>query len=143
MNGNPTQSFYQINNTIGVSTVVYCGYSALEINQRIIDEIQARADASGEIYEEKKPETFPGRAGDLVKFKENSPLFGFIAEIKRVDTGGRLMVELDKMLGSARDVAVSALDVGQIIHRPKDSASRPLEPTGRGIYIPASGGSLP
>lgn len=128
MNGNPKHSFYQINNTIGVSTVVYSSsYSALEIDPGIIGEIRGRADEHGEIHISKKPEECPLREGDMVKFKETSPLCGFIAEIKRVDTGGRLMVQLDKMLGSARDVAVSALDVGQIIHRPRDNtASRPL-----------------
>jgi hypothetical protein len=116
---NPKHSIYNINCTIGVSTVVYCGIEALQIPPCIIGELRGRADDSGEVHQEKPNTGFPGRHGDLIKFKETSPLFGFLAEIKSVDKGGKLMVELDKMLGTGRQVAVSVSDVGAIIHRVK------------------------
>lgn len=116
MDGGPNQSIYNINNTIGVATVVYCGYDALPIPQAIINHLRVMTDEQGEIpTEQDKPSRFPGRVGDRVKFKESSPLFGFIAEIKRVDTGGRLVLELDQMLGVAREVAAHQSDVGEIL----------------------------
>jgi len=111
----PGHSVYQINNTIGVSRVVYCGPQALEIPDEIIKEIKARGDDKGEIYLDEPDKDFPGRPGDWIKFVEAHPLFGFIAEIKRVDKGGRLMVEIEKILGAARELAISRTDVGGII----------------------------
>ena len=115
---NPNHSFYAINNTFGVSTVVYCGYSALSIPKMIITEIMDRADENGRIFldtEDKPP--FPGKAGDWLKFREGSPLFGFITELRRVDNSGRLVVQLNQMLGSDRLVTVHRDDVGEIIPR--------------------------
>lgn len=110
------QSIYSINNTIGVATVVYCGYDALPIPLAVINHLKGLGDAKGEIPTDKdKPAVFPGKTGDLIKFKDGTPLFGFIAAIKRVDTGGRLMVELDKMLGSQREIVVNQSDVGEIL----------------------------
>lgn len=145
---NPKHSFYQINNTIGVSTVVYCGYQALSISTTILDHFREKADERGEITIEQPSKGFPGRPGDLIKFKDTSPLFSFIAQIKRVDKGGKLMVELDKLLGSHRQVTVSASDVGEIIYRecdpgtPKGAHSRPLGPTSGKGQLFRKGGSL-
>lgn len=143
MTGAPNQSIYNINNTIGVSTVVYCGYEALSIPMFIIEELRGRTDKNGEIegLGDEKVKEFPGRVGDIVKFAETSPLFGFLAEIKKVDIGGRLMVKLDKMLGSARDVAVAASDVGEIVFR-DNKRSRPNGLSRGKPMVPANGGSL-
>lgn len=116
MDGRTNQSFYGINNTFGVSTVVYCGYGALAIPESIVEEIKDRADENGRIAldtEEKPP--FPGKKGDWIKFKEGNPLFGFIAELKKVDKSGKLVVKLDRILGEGREVTIHRDDVGQII----------------------------
>lgn len=114
--GNPKHSIYNINNTIGVSTVVYCGYEALSVPVAIINELRGRADANGEIPDESSgPRVFPGKVGDRVKFLEGSPFFGFMAEIRRIDTTGKLMIELDQMLGSQREILVNQTDVGEIV----------------------------
>jgi transcription antitermination factor NusG len=130
------QSFYTINNTIGVSTVVYCGYDALSIPESIIEEIRSRGDSDGRIWVkgDERPE-FPGKPGDKVKFSEKSPLFGLLAEIKRVDNTGRLMVQLEQLLGSTREISVSQADV--------ELVSTAIEPTSREDQLPGSGGSLP
>lgn len=135
----PGQSIYSINNTIGVSTVVYCGYEALSIPQAIVAELMRRADQNGEIEMQKGKEVFPGKKGDKIKFSESSPLFGFIAEIQRVDITGKLVVVLDKMLGSEREVLVNRADVGEIIKQNLDISSRP---EGLESGFPANGGSL-
>ncbi len=88
---------------------------ALEIPDSIIAELKSRADDTGEVHFGVKKPPFPGKIGDKCKFKETSPLFGFIAELSSVDIGGKLMVKLDKMLGSQREVLVSRADVGEII----------------------------
>jgi hypothetical protein len=86
------------------------------------------------VGDEGKPE-FPGKIGDRVKFSEKSPLFGLIAEIKRVDNTGRLMVQLEQLLGSTREISVSQADV--------ELVSTAIEPTSREDLLPGSGGSLP
>ena len=122
-------SFYNINSTIGVSTVVYCGYQALSIPPSIIQELKERANNEGEVYLGKKPEPpFPGKVGDKIKLAEHSPLFGLIAELRGVDKSGKLVVKLEQMLGAEREILISRTDVGAIISR-EDGASRPLEPT--------------
>jgi len=118
MTNRAKHSVYQINNTIGVSSVVYCGTGALSIPREIVEEIQGRGDGRGEIPLETAP-AFPGLPGDLIKFADHSPLFGLIAEIQRVDKDGSLMVKLDQMLGAERTVPVRSADVGAIIHRDK------------------------
>jgi transcription antitermination factor NusG len=134
---NPRHSIYQINCTIGVSQVVYCGWQALEIHPAIIGELQKRADEHGEVHVEQTDPVNPFQAGDLIKFKETSPLFGFLAEIKRVDKAGRLMVYLDKMMGASREIDVATSDVGQIVSRLQ---RKPIG--GRKKPSPAIGGSL-
>lgn len=120
---NPSKhSIYQINNTIGVSSVVYCGVEALAIPQVIVDDIRRLADPKGQLIREQEP-AFPGRPGDRVKFCETSPLFGFVAEIVKLDKDGKLMVKLDKLLGAERMFQIKSADVGAIIHR--DKPARP------------------
>lgn len=109
-------SIYQINNTIGVSSVVYCGMDALAIPQEIINDIKDLADDKGQLTRDQEP-IFPGLPGDRIKFCEASPLFGFVAEIMRVDKDGKIMVRLDKLLGAERIVPIKSADVGAIIHR--------------------------
>lgn len=143
MHPDRVQSIYAINNTIGVSTVVYCGYSALSIPLGIIAELKQRADEYGEIQvvKKKKPE-LPGMLGDGVRFAEHSPLFGLVAQLRGVDNTGKLVVELDQMLGSARSITVARSDVGAIISK-SDGTARPLEPTtGEEGHLPTNGGSL-
>ena len=118
MTGGPRQSFYSINNTIGVSTVVYCGYNAFEIPVKIIGELQERADESGEIdMGKKKIPDFPGKPGDKIRFSEKSPFFGLLAELKRVDINGRIVVELEQIFGASREISIKRTDVGGIIPR--------------------------
>jgi hypothetical protein len=115
---------------------VYCGYEALSIPENIIAELRGRGDSDGRIrgVGEKEPE-FPGKIGDKVRFSEKSPLFGLLAEIKRVDNTGRLMVQLEQLLGSTREISVSQADV--------ELVSTAIEPTEGESHFPAIGGSLP
>lgn len=139
MDGSTNQSVYSINNTVGVSTVVYCGYSALSIPEVIITELKGRADKDGEIDMGDKKPGFAGKIGDRIKLKEVSPLSGLIWQIRGVDKSGRLMIELENSMGAGRITADPSL-VGEILG---DSTSRPIEPTGREEPIPANSGSLP
>lgn len=127
LNGGKNQSIFTVNHTIGVSAVVYNGAEALCLPQEFMDELMSRTDESGHLLPEgeKRPQ-FPGEIGDFVGFTENSPLFGFIAEIKRVDSTGKLMVKLSKMLGAERTVEVDRTDIGAI-YRP-DGSPRAYEP---------------
>ena len=117
------QSFYTVNNTYGVYTVVYCGYDALPIPDGLISSLMENADPDGRMYRDSKEKPpFPGTKGDRIRFREGSPLFGFIGELQRVDKGGRLMVQLDKILGLGRQVSIDRSDVSEII--PRDGAPR-------------------
>ena len=141
MTGGPRQSFYSINNTIGVSTVVYCGYNAFEIPVKIIGELQERADESGEIdMGKKKIPDFPGKPGDKIRFSDKSPFFGLLAELKRVDINGRIVVELEQIFGASREISIKRTDVGGIIPR-ESPDQRPVEPTTQEDVLPANGGS--
>lgn len=115
-NGNPTHSVYQMNNTIGVSTVVYYGNMALNIPGRIMDELIGRADESGEIFVKKQPRPFPAKPGDKLKFAENSPFWGLVCELRRVDIDDRLVVCLDEMLGATgREISIKRSDVSSFL----------------------------
>lgn len=126
MDGSTNQSIYSINNTIGVATVVYCGWGALSIPQTIIDELQSRADKHGEIpmSQKGKPE-FPGQPGDKVQFKTGSPFEGLIAVLQGVDKTGKLVVELENSMGPGR-ITTAHTSVDLVREEP----------------IPANGGSL-
>lgn len=118
-----------------MSTVVYCGYEALPIPEGIITELRGLGDSQGRIALPGQDTGFPGKIGDRVRFSEKSPLFGLIAEIKRVDNTGRLMVQLEQLLGSTREISVSQADV--------ELVSTAIEPTQGESPFPANGGSLP
>lgn len=112
------QSIYAINNTIGVSTVVYCGYQALPIPLSIISHLKQKADESGEIDVPKnKIPDFPGKPGDKIKFAEHSPFSGLIAQLMGLDNTGKLVVEVEQMLGSARLMTIARSDVGAVIRK--------------------------
>ena len=129
MNGGSNQSVYTINNTIGVSTVVYCGFEALAIPETIISELKGRGNESGEIPvgKVKKP-GFEGKIGDKVVFTADSPLAGLIWEIRGVDNSGRLVVELENNLGSGARITADPAKVGEILKG--DQPSTAIEPIG-------------
>jgi transcription antitermination factor NusG len=117
LNGHPKHSIYGVNNTIGVSTVVYCGHEALPIPGGLITELRSRAKPDGEVYPDEKPPApeFDGKPGEYVKFVENSPLFGFVACIKAIDKNGKLSLQIERMLGANREIIANSSDVSEII----------------------------
>lgn len=128
LNGKSWESIYGINNTIGVSRVVYLGPEALEIPLDIMTELMDRADQAGRIFVGKREEPpFPGVPGDKIKFSEASPLFGLISELEKVDRDGHIMVKIEKLLGTDRIIRIPRSHVGEIIK--PDGSLRPLEPT--------------
>ena len=84
---------YDINHTIGVSTVIYLGDNPLEIPTSVIEELQARGDSKGmvqftprEVTEHRKRY----RRGEMVRIDEG-PLVGFIACVE-LDRGHQVKV---------------------------------------------------
>lgn len=90
----PGQSVYAINETDGVSTVVYCGSEPLPIPHRVMDELMARADKNGCVGAIDKVSRKRFQAGQQVRFVETSPFAGLIAEIEQ-DAGSKTRVWLE------------------------------------------------
>ena len=122
LNGGPNQSIYSINSTIGVSTVVYCGYNALPIPENLITRLRALGDDKGEIPLAKKKEPdFQGKAGDRLTFRNESPLCGLIGQLRGVDKTGKLVVELENQLDSGLRITVDQSNVDKILRENADS----------------------
>lgn len=74
----------------GVSTVVYAaGSEPFPVPDEWVEELQERCDPLGELYVVMPPAARTiGQPGDMIRFGENSPLFGLYAElIKVLDNG--------------------------------------------------------
>lgn len=102
----PRDSFYQVNETDGVATIVYCGGEPLPIPNAVMDDLMARADVDGMIGEVDKVARKRFKPGQKVKFRDESPLAGWIATVS-LDAGKDVRVFLE-MLGKIREIPVDA-----------------------------------
>lgn len=110
---------YRVNDAIGVSCVVYStGQEPFPIPLQVMRELQDRADHLGEVHCKGIPRAeFAGRVGDTFKFGEKSPLFGFVASVKKVLDDDKIIAILDKSFFgvSGREIEVPTSDVGELV----------------------------
>lgn len=90
----PTESVYAINETDGVSTVVYCGSEPLPIPHAVMDELMARADNAGCVGAVDKVSRKRFQPGDAVRFVASSSFAGLVAQIEQ-DAGSKTRVWLE------------------------------------------------
>ncbi len=125
-----------VNDTTGVSTVVYLGGEPLVVPNAVMDRLMEITDEfetnEGSLryivnekrlaeYTGEKPEHwFKGKVGDSVRLSEDAgPFFGLIAEIesiKHLDKKNEIGIWLD-LLGARRHTVVSARAVDAVISR--------------------------
>ena len=101
----PGQSVYQVNETDGVSTVVYQGDEPSPIPHSIMMDLMSRADETGLVARRQIPERKAFEAGQRVKFIDESPFAPLFATVF-VDKQSRVEVLLE-ILGKTRPVSVS------------------------------------
>lgn len=93
------QSLYDVNHTIGVSTVVYAAGEALEIPTPVIEELRQRGDKLGliEMLPEEKMSRKRYRRGQRVRVTEG-PLVGFLGMVS-LDSGKEVQVWMEMFKG--------------------------------------------
>ena len=94
------QSVFDINNTIGVSTVVYCGDNPLEIPLPVIEELRLRADKHGRLNlspKETGEQRKRFRRGQKVRITEG--ILEGLKAIIEVDSGHQVKVWLSLFKG--------------------------------------------
>jgi transcription antitermination factor NusG len=106
------EGLYRVNETDGVSTVVYSGDKPLEVPHPVMDEIIALADSNGLVGSEDRVCRARFKAGQEVKFTDKSPMSGLIAQIV-LDNGKEVRVWVN-MLGGRRQIAVDPSVVAEI-----------------------------
>jgi transcription antitermination factor NusG len=146
----PREAIGDVNDTNGVSTVVYLGGEPLSIPSKVVDALMAitdECDDDGEISyivnakrlaeftDQKEEHWFKGKPGDQVQMLDEAPYYGLIAElasIEHLDKKEEISVWLN-VLGARRKVEVRARAVASII---SGSGSKPVprsaDVTGRG-----------
>lgn len=89
-------NLYDVNETDGVATVVYCGDEPLPIPNDVMDELMERAETTGCMrhIDHVSRKRFP--QGQRVEFMEGSPLAGFVATVG-VDNGTKVRIWLDEL----------------------------------------------
>jgi transcription antitermination factor NusG len=103
---------YGVNECDGVSTVVYSGDRPLEVPHRVMDEIIAMGDSNGQVGAVDRVSRKPFKPGQRVRFADNNPMSGLIAEIS-LDNGKEIGLWVD-MLGGRRQVFVDPGVVAEI-----------------------------
>jgi transcriptional antiterminator RfaH len=121
----PGQALYDINSTIGVSTIVYLGDKPLKIPLPVIEELRARGNAKGRC--KLPPELIEGyrrqfRLGEQVSVIDG-PLAGLLAVIS-LDKGHEVRVWLDLFGGKvsalfAPEGLKSVSPVGGLVEIPR------------------------
>jgi transcription antitermination factor NusG len=108
-----------INTLPGVSTVLYRpGGDPCPIEDEVMLELAKATDSRGWVHRHlEKPVGFEGKAGDIVKLGEKSPLFGFMAEIKKVVDNKKIIARLQANLFgmSGREIEVPIAEIGELI----------------------------
>lgn len=101
----PNHSVYQINETDGVSTVVYQGAEPLPIPHKVMMDLMCRADETGLVARRQIEQRKAFEAGQRVKFVDESPFAPLFAVVS-IDKDTRVEVLLE-ILGKTRPVSVS------------------------------------
>jgi transcriptional antiterminator RfaH len=101
------QSTYVVNNTPGVSVVVYFAGRPLQVPDRIMAPLLAEADEKGLMPEHKPLEPAPRWVVGQKIEMSSGPLEGLLVEVAKVERGDRLRVWVD-FLGGRRQIAVTA-----------------------------------
>lgn len=118
----PDQSLYEVNNTPAVSTVIYTTpdpetAAALRIPEPVIDRLMDLTDCGGRYIEpDELVHLFPGKPGDRITFKPDTPFQHFVGEVSSIaelDRTGQIKVWL-QLLGGLREVSVSVDAVGEL-----------------------------
>ena len=111
--GRRGESAYQVNNTIGVTGMVYFGEGPLPIPNGFIDALMADADAAGLIEERDEVTRAPLPEGTRFYLAGNSAFDGQIARVV-LDAGSRLLVFLEAY-GRARQIHVPPAMIGKLV----------------------------
>lgn len=101
----PHESLYGVNETIGVSTVVYCGQEPLEIPHSVMDDLMDRADGSGAMGSVDRVARKRFHPGTTIQFRDDSVFAHFIATVS-VDKGTEVRVWVE-FFGEKRELRVS------------------------------------
>lgn len=97
------QSLYDVNETDGVSTIVYFGDEPLPIPHRVMDELMERANPTGIVAEIDMTARKRYKPGDRVQITKG-PFAGFIAEVD-IDKGPNTRVWIETLGKQQRLVA--------------------------------------
>jgi transcription antitermination factor NusG len=106
------QGAYTVNETHGVSTVVYCGPDPLEIPTAVMDRIMSASGEDGLVGAVDTVSRRVFKQGQLVRFQDNSPMSGLLAQIA-LDNGKEIKVWLE-VLGANRVITVDPSAVAEI-----------------------------
>jgi transcription antitermination factor NusG len=105
----------RVNDLAGVREVIYDRNAPLPIPETFIDKLMDKCDLSGALRAAPVPAAVRTISpGDRVRFKEGTPLWGFAAEVRRV-MGKQAVVELERLLGTQREVQASTLDLEKVL----------------------------
>jgi transcription antitermination factor NusG len=105
------QGLYQVKGTEGVSTVVLCGGVPLEIPTAVMDRLMKIAD-DGMVGSVDNVSRKPYKPGQTVKFTDNSPMSGLLAQIS-LDNGKEVRLWM-KYLGANRLITVDPSVIAEI-----------------------------
>jgi transcription antitermination factor NusG len=105
----PEQGLYHANEAEGVGTIVHSGGVPLEIPHPVMDEIMAREEKVRDVDTVAR---IPYMVGQNVRFADNSPMAGLIAQIA-LDMGNQVMLWLT-VLGAKRQVTVDPQVIAEI-----------------------------
>lgn len=116
--GRSGESVHAVNETIGVSTVVYTpGRDPFEIPHPVMDELMERADTDGLIHQAKPAHWFKGRPGQNIELKDEAPYYGLcacIASVADLDKRNEIGIFL-RMLGAERRMNVPVTAVAAVL----------------------------
>jgi transcription antitermination factor NusG len=106
------EGLYHANEADGVSTIVWGTGGPLEIPHPVMDEIMAFAQRDGLVGAVDNVTRKPYKPGQMVKFTDNSPMSGLLAQIS-LDNGKEVRLWV-KLLGSNRQISVDPSTVAEI-----------------------------
>jgi transcription antitermination factor NusG len=116
------ESAYDVNETFGVSTIVYSGVDehgdrmALPIPNEVMEQIMGLTDPCGQIHVTKKQRGNMIRVGDMVRFTDKNPLYGFLATVELVlKEGKELRVRLEKAIAGQTTMTVETKRAVEVI----------------------------
>lgn len=103
----PRQNLYEVNNTPGVSTVLYMGLEPLEVPMAVMEELFDRANDEGCVGRKDEVSRVRFNPGDVVRAKPGTVFDEWIKNVVvGVDNGEAVELFVD-MFGSQRRIVVS------------------------------------